>query len=142
MVDRVYKCPICGKSYSSLNEMYVCAQGCEKKEENEKIEKAKQAAERDRKAREAGIAELYKELSEAIALYNKESAKKSWGGKYTIKMDFSSTEKPKLNYNADSLEDFLTSKLNLDKEDKTFETDLGWSDFMDFVIGLNNGKKY
>jgi hypothetical protein len=135
MENRVYKCPICGKSYTSLNDMYKCAQACEKKEEDDKIEKAKQTDERDRKAREAGIAELYKELNEAISLYNNESKKKGWGNEYTLILNFSSTKKPKLNYykKEDSLEDFLTSKLNLEKENKTCETGFDWSDFIDFI---------
>ena len=66
MKTRVYRCPICGKTYASLKDMYICAQNCEAQEiKNEnKVEKERAAAEQ-------GILNKYKALQNEINDYNK-----------------------------------------------------------------------
>lgn len=69
MRTRVYRCPICGKTYASLKDMYVCAQNCEAQEiKNEnKVEKERIAAEQS-------IVNKYKALQNEIIDYNKKYA--------------------------------------------------------------------
>lgn len=69
MKTRVYRCPICGKTYASLKDMYVCAQNCEAQEiKNEnKVEKERIAAEQS-------IVNKYKALQNEIIDYNKKYA--------------------------------------------------------------------
>lgn len=75
---RIYKCPICGKSYTSLEDMYTCGIKCEKKEK-EKIEaeKAKLAKSAEFKADENVIQKAYDELYEKIKSFNKKYKGKS-----------------------------------------------------------------
>lgn len=70
MKTRVYRCPICGKTYTSLKDMYACAQNCEAQEiknENDKVEKERIAAEQS-------ILNKYKALQDEIVDYNKKYA--------------------------------------------------------------------
>ena len=69
MKTRVYRCPICGKTYASLKDMYVCAQNCEAQEiKNEnKVEKERIAAEQS-------IVNKYKALQNEIIDYNNKYA--------------------------------------------------------------------
>lgn len=65
MWNRKYKCPICGKEYDTLEEMYNCAQICDANiKEKEKSEK--------REVSEKVILEKYNELKSMIAAYSKE----------------------------------------------------------------------
>lgn len=67
-MSRVYKCPICGKSYASLQDMYKCAQGCEAKEKEAERNKARET-EAMRKA-EKEINDLYEALKSKINAFN------------------------------------------------------------------------
>lgn len=72
-MERVYHCPICGKTYASLKDMYVCAQACEAKElaKESKIEA-------DRKAAEKRILDKYEALRAEIHNYNVKYAPNSF----------------------------------------------------------------
>ena len=72
-MERVYHCPICGKTYASLKDMYVCAQACEAKElaKESKIEA-------DRKAAEKRILDKYEALRTEIHNYNVKYAPNSF----------------------------------------------------------------
>lgn len=65
MKNRVYHCPICGKTYASLTDMYHCAQLCESKERARESQ-----AEIERANAELDIASKYEKLKAAIAKYN------------------------------------------------------------------------
>lgn len=69
MRTRVYRCPICGKAYTSLKDMYVCAQNCEVQEIKNENE-----VEKERIAAEESIVNKYKALQNDIIDYNKKYA--------------------------------------------------------------------
>lgn len=125
-MERVYKCPICGKTYTSLKDMYMCAQKCEMKEtENEnKIEK-------ERKIAEQSILSKYEALKTEIHNYNVKYAPncfdlimkhqgKTLANKDEEVLNKMKNVKPPLNYNektSEDLEDFLQKNLNIKKEE-------------------------
>lgn len=63
MKERIYHCPICGKTYASLSDMYNCAQVCEAKEKAEKITKERDDA-------EAALIKKFTELEQEIVKFN------------------------------------------------------------------------
>lgn len=152
-MERVYKCPICGNSYASLNDMYICAQKCESKEkENEnKIEK-------ERKIAEQNILSKYEALKTEIHNYNVKYAPnyfdlimkhqgKTLANKDEEVLNKMKNVKPPLNYNektSESLEDFLQKNLNIKKENKNNEKSKDaftqiFGDFLnDWQISLDN----
>lgn len=69
MKTRVYRCPICGKTYASLKDMYICAQNCEAQEIKNENE-----VEKERIAAEQSILNKYKALQNEINDYNKKYA--------------------------------------------------------------------
>lgn len=67
--QRVYHCPICGKTYVNLKDMYDCALNCEKKEQE--AEKKKAGKDALRGATERTIDKHFKTLQKLISEYNK-----------------------------------------------------------------------
>lgn len=68
-MNRIYKCPICGSQYSSLNEMYSCALRCEREEDNKEAER--KGLEKQKNEELKKIKENYKNLVNKVNEYNK-----------------------------------------------------------------------
>ena len=116
-MGRVYKCPICGKSYASLTDMYKCAQECEAKENAKAIN---EAAMQRRLEDEAEIRKAYQNLKTKIEKFNRtyESCF------FSISMDYGSKNvtapraaAPAQKIGASRLEKFLSDFIK-DEEDK------------------------
>ena len=121
-MERIYHCPICGKTYTSLTEMYNCARSCEAKEiANES------KLETERKEAEKAILNQYEKLKTDIHNYNLKYSPNSFDifmkhqGQTLASNDTlekMKNVKPALNYNKKankenvSLEDFLRNEIS------------------------------
>jgi DNA repair exonuclease SbcCD ATPase subunit len=122
-MGRVYKCPICGKSYSSLVEMYKCAQECEDKENARAID---EAAMQKRFEDEAEIREAYQNLKTKIEKFNRTYGNCS----FSISMDYGSKNvtapraaAPAQKIGASRLEKFLSDFIKDEDEKENVSED-------------------
>jgi len=120
-MSRVYKCPICGETYTSLQDMYQCAQKCEAKEKEVEEKKTREAM----KKVEKEINDLYQTLKSKINDFNTRYPSVHYdisitrGGKKTSANDNEEfadkmfeelkNANPALNYTKTDLEEFLES---------------------------------
>lgn len=119
-MSRVYKCPICGETYTSLQDMYKCAQKCEAKEKEMEEKKTREAMEKA----ERQINDLYQTIKSKINDFNarypsahydisitrgsKKETPSNDNEEFTNKMyEGLKNVNPALNYTKTDLEEFL-----------------------------------